>query len=168
MNWQTFFILIICLTACHPDKNKTITSEELRFVTTDASEIYFKNVRQSDYQIEERPEAGMNLFSLDDLNLSNEMKPVIIVNWRADMAFFYFQQDSSREGSYLDLKIGTETYTYDLSNQKSHAELARVMYNSILSELPVMVADMPIFQKPEQRESFRRMYFDYLRLVDIR
>ena len=168
MKWQIQLVMMIMLVSCHPDKNKTISRDELSFKTSDASELYFKNVRQSDYHIEERPEAGMNIFRLEEFTLAGKLQPAIIINWRNDMAFFYFEQESETQESNFEIDFQGEKRSFDLSNQKNHAELARQLYNAVLENKEMKVLDEVVFGSAEERETFRRMYFDYLRLVDIR
>tara|TARA_Y100001949_G_C15971538_1_gene324111 strand:+ start:182 stop:688 length:507 start_codon:yes stop_codon:yes gene_type:complete len=168
MKWQIQLVMMITLISCHPDKNKSIALDELSFKTTDASELYFKNVRQSDYQLEEKPEAGMNVFRLEGLTLAAILKPAIIINWRNDMAFFYFEQLSESEELILEISLDGQKKGFDLSNQQNHAELARQLYNAILENKKIDTPNESVFETAEDRETFRRMYFDYLRLVDIR
>ena len=162
-----FIWLLLLICACHPDKTKTVDESEIRMQTTDASELYFKNVRQSEYVIEEMPDAGMNVFSRDQLKLVNGLQPVIILNWRNDMAFFFFKQPEDEETMIL-ITINGEKFSLDLANQRNHLELGRKIYNATLNEEEILIGDKPIFSKPESKDSFCRMYFDYLRLVDIR
>ena len=83
------------------------------------------------------------------------------------MAFFFFKQPEDEETMIL-ITINGEKFSLDLANQRNHLELGRKIYNATLNEEEILIGDKPIFSKPESKDSFRRMYFDYLRLVDIR
>ena len=155
------------MNACHPDKDAEVTAEEINFKTTDSSELFFKNVRKSEYTLEERKEAGLELYSQEDLLLRNQFKPVIIINWRSDMAFFYLQQENNSDSIYT-LSIDGEPIVFNPQNQRNHAEFSRQLYNAILTKKEVSINNESFFESTEQINAFRRMFFDYLRLVDIR
>ena len=66
-----FFGLIVLLTACTSDADKRIDAEKLEFNTTDESELYFKNVRQSEYDLAEMEDAGINIFRAKRTEIQN-------------------------------------------------------------------------------------------------
>jgi len=168
-------ILIIAtlalLGSCHPDKNKPVDLDELKFNTTDASELFFKNVRQSDYVLEENKKAGMNTYHCTDLADGNlQLEPFIIINWRNDQAFIFFETKSTE---LIDFIIADEHYSFDPSFQKNHAELAIHIYNAILSNQQVYFIaannqQKEFFQTADQKNIYRKVIFDFLRLVELR
>ncbi|WP_421874335.1 hypothetical protein [Marinoscillum sp.] len=164
--YRYIFILLI-LTACHPDKDKQVDSNELNFNTSDASELFFKNVRKSDYELEERQQAGLELYSKMGLKMANDMEPVIVLNWRSDLAYFYFNTNDSIETEMV-FSIDSDRLVFEPGNHRNHAELARKLYNAVLSKQTILLNNQGFFESAEQANEFRRMFFDYLRLVDIR
>ncbi len=162
-----FFLIAFVINACHPDKNAEVSAEEIDFKITDSSELFFKNVRKSEYTVEERKEAGLELYSRSDLLIQNQFKPIIIINWRTDRAFFYLQQEENSEATFT-IQIAGEPVIFNAQNQQNHAEISRLIYNAILNEKEVMMNNELFFESAKQINDFRRMFFDYLRLVDIR
>ncbi|MEM8896106.1 MAG: hypothetical protein AAGC88_16125, partial [Bacteroidota bacterium] len=63
------FLLSLLLIACQSKDPKDIAINDIDFATTDASEIFFKNVRQSYYDKQEIAAAGMDIFRMSDRNL---------------------------------------------------------------------------------------------------
>ena len=94
-------------------------------------------------------------------------KPIIIINWRTDRAFFYLQQEENSEATFT-IQIAGEPVIFNAQNQQNHAEISRLIYNAILNEKEVMMNNELFFESAKQINDFRRMFFDYLRLVDIR
>jgi len=162
-----FFMAVIV--SCHPEKNQKVDLEKFQFETTDGSELYFGNVRKSNYFVEEMPEAGINLYASKNFRnslLSNK----IIHNWRTDQAYLqinYLDEERNKlyflneQGEILNLNL------IDL-NFRDQTKAALIVYNLILDEQPLFVdqdmKDTLIFDK----ENFRITSFDYLRLTENR
>lgn len=167
-----YFISICLIAACHPQKADLVNLDEIQFSTTDASELYFKNIRKSSYQLTEMKTAGMDVFNNIELLKSNlKFKPSLIINWRNDQSFIMFDQ---LEADRYGLIFGDdEVYEFRPAQQRYHAELAILIYNAILNQQEVLVADgnsslEPLFTNPTDSHNFRLVVFDFLRLVEIR
>lgn len=157
---------LLLLLACHPDKNKPVDLENYRMKTSDGSKLYFKNVRQSNYNLELVENAGIEIYTLKGIDESM-LYPRIIHNWRLDQAF-------------LDLVINDTTYTalylkesekrrpLKDQNFKKETSLALEIYNAILKNQTIYLnssfSDTLVFN----RELFRVTCFDYLRITDNR
>lgn len=162
--------------SCHPDKHKPVESEDMRFTTTDASEMYFKNIRQSSYLVEQKPEAGINIYRNKDFR-KNEiwLEPILVINWRNDQAFLLMeekQEESTDEVSFSRTSSKNELLTFDKSHHKNHTEFALLVYNSLLNGDTVLYHSegeaIPLLQNDIQRTAFRKVVFDWLRIVEIR
>ena len=112
-----FLIIVWFLVSCHPNKNKLIDLNDLKFKTTDASEIFFKNIRKSYYEIEEIPESGIEMYRLkSDKELSTPLKPFIVYNWRQDFASIMFETQG----------INSESITLIFEkNEKQHKQILK-------------------------------------------
>lgn len=166
-----FVIILFTLVACHPDKLVPIEVEELRYRTSDASELYFKNIRQSNYQVELRKEAGINLYRPNDPETENlVLKPVLLINWRHDMAYLILESDQNPET--LRVVLGSDTVTYESGNPKQNTQLATQIYNAILLDQEVRIFSNGkmenLFSEATQKDPFRTTMFDFFRLVDLR
>lgn len=166
--------VLLFLTFCHPKKNALAETDKLKFNTTDASELFFKNVRKSSYEEDEMKAAGMNVYRSADLK-DLVLAPQLIVNWRNDQAFILFTGDILSDKDELTFFVGdknADSITFDASSQRNHATLAAEIYNAILRDELVNIeysdSVMVFFISESQREAFRRMFFDYLRLTEQR
>lgn len=170
--WLVFWLIVT--SACHPDKTTLVNPERLTFRTTDTSELFFKNVRKSAYEEEEMKAAGINLYHSPQLH-EMPMSPQLVINWRTDQAFVLFKE--STEGAAVEIWISptrgeTQHFTFDPSSHQNHAMLGAYIYNAVLNDDSVTVryADttVPFFGKGTEKEAFRRLFFDYLRLTEQR
>ncbi len=88
-----FYILMIVfiLIGCNSDKNKKVDVANFEFNTTDATELYFKNIRESYYNIEEKE--GIKIFRLKEYDEIDSVwiKPMIVYHWRVDKNFLMFE-----------------------------------------------------------------------------
>lgn len=167
-------VISILLLGCHPDKNKLVQESEIQHRMTDASELYFKNIRKSSYTLEERKEAGMDLYSSEVF--SDELLPVeptIVISWRSDMAFFFMEKEIQEDTVVFKVGLGSDhSITYTGSNQQEGLRLALNIYNALLQGEDISFLDgsewKPYFSTTEQSKAFRIMFFDFLRLVETR
>lgn len=170
MNWIKALSAVVILSACHPDRNKAISYDEIRFGTTDASEIYFKNVRKSVYREESLPDAGLNIYR--NPKLENDpiwLEPIIVVNWRTDQAFILIEADTIDDPLSFHISgDNPKLLTFDKSNHQKQAQFCIGIYNAILSGDSISYNQETFLGKTEHREIFRKMVFDWLRLVEIR
>lgn len=176
MNKIIQLVFLFLVFSCHPDKLKKESIENLRFETTDASELFFKNVRRSDYDVEELTEARLEIFRYKNTRAeTNLVTPALIVNWGVDRAFLMLEtRDSLPETIHflINDSISSDTILFDGSNQRQHAEVALKMYNAILDKQKIYVLLPGEWKKElftnQGREEFRRIVFDFLRLVELR
>lgn len=174
MHHYTPIILLILISfGCHPDKNKPVMPEEIRFEMTEASELFFKNVRKSAYEIEERRKAGMDLYTNPEFNQGSEfIRPVLIINWRMDRAYFFMEKDTATESISITIEGQPEPHIFSGTTQQEGVQLALEIYNAILAGNEVYVHEngerKPFFLNEASSEIFRIMFFDFLRLVEIR
>jgi hypothetical protein len=172
-------VLVLCLSlsACHPDKDKLIDIDNIRTTTTDASELFFKNVRQSDYALEENKEAKMNSFQLKDWPDSSLCTVKVILNWYTDNAYLMFALNpplNPEKGFTLmsTSEQGEIKTFFQPGNIRTQIELCATLYNHIKKndQLQIRQGDetYPFLEKPEEREAFRITVFDFLRLAEMR
>ena len=150
-------------------------------MTNDASEIFFKNVRQSDYDKQEIAAAGMDVFRMSDRNLEANYPLIhlaIAYNWRNDQAFLMvepnekihtpeqfelWQVNSSRQD--------TTAIIYAMGNMKDQVTFAHRLFQAVNAEDELFFYDgkvpVPIFDKYEDREVLRKTILDYYKLIDL-
>ncbi|MEM1408742.1 MAG: hypothetical protein AAGG59_18305, partial [Bacteroidota bacterium] len=62
--------ILIAVFSCHINADKKVTLDNFEFKTGDDTELFFKNVRQSYYDLEENQAAKFNLFRFSDRAVS--------------------------------------------------------------------------------------------------
>ncbi|ELR72834.1 hypothetical protein C900_00795 [Fulvivirga imtechensis AK7] len=175
-----FAFLLILMTSCKLDRDKTVDREKFSFKTGDDTELFFKNVRQSYYDLEENKVAKMNVFRYEDrikeaghplLNLA------IVVNYTRDEAYLlvepnemlrdqdkvkiFWKAEQNQQGEII-----LENY-----NREGMLEFASQVYEAMLKRAGFKVeihgAKVPVLQDPTEREAFRITVADYYRLTRI-
>jgi len=179
--WWLCVVSVVLAFACHPNKNKQIDLTEPKFTTSDASEIFFKNIRQSYYEKIEMKASRLDVYRIKDSpKESMPMFPTIVINWRYDEA--YLLLEFSEQLQSLDtVKVIWEDSVADTSgtysfaqggNKASHYHFATKIYNSIQAGQQMYILEkksqkLSFLQNRPEREAFRKTMFDYYRLTDL-
>ena len=182
VHFRVFFMIVAgMMYACHPDKNKKIDPEP-QFSTSDASELFFKNVRQSYYDKFEMKEAKLEVYRIKERMQMEQyplLQPAIVVNWRYDEAYLLLEPNATLQGLDSVKIIWEDTvahkkgyYVFANGNKADHYRLATSIYNSIQDrqQLYVLGKDnqkQEFLHKATDREAFRKTLFDYYRLVNL-
>lgn len=179
---RTFtFVLSFFIAACEGGKRREMNEEEAKYTTSDASEIFFRNVRSIYYEKTAMDEAKLDVYRLkkrpqaDDYPLLNLS---IVVNWRHDEAYVltepnaYLQQMDTIRIIWRDsLQNDSGEFQFAGGNKDNHFRLATQLYRSIQAQRKLYVRsneqEIPFMQQREAREAFRITMVDYFRLVDL-
>lgn len=165
-------LLFLIVFSCHPEKEGKAELLEIQFSTTDASELFFKNVRKSYYFIEEMKTAGLEVYILKS-SPRGLLQPVIVLNWRADQAFIMLQPADTLDE---ELKIiirgeSIDSLFFDGRDRGHHAQVALTIYNAILDKRKLSLMhkknEYPLFTSRKEEEAFRITAFDFLRLTEV-
>ena len=173
---------LILLLACNPDKDRKVDDMQAKFTTSDASELFFRNMRQSNYDKETMDEAKLDIYRMDDRSLAED-KPVlnlaIVINWRYDEAYIltepndYLQQLDTLKIYWQDtVQHQQGFYQYLPGDKDTHFQFASQLYNSLQGQhqlyvMPPSGEKVPMLSRRNERETFRRTMMDYYRLVDL-
>ncbi|MFY0591702.1 hypothetical protein [Roseivirga sp.] len=178
-----FRILIaICflslLFGCNPDKKKQVDQSAITFKTDDASNLFFKNVRQFYYEVEEMEAAKLNIFRLKKRELSNDQPVInlaIVNNWRYDEAYLLLEPNGVvKENESLEVKWRNPNgesgeIQYANGNKTEQVAFADGIYAQIQqgSTFTIKVQEewKPFLDLEKTREAFRITVFDYYKLV---
>jgi hypothetical protein len=173
-----FFGLIILLAACTSDADRRIDREKLEFETTDESKLYFKNVRQSDYDLVEMESAGINIFRAKSRTVEANyplLTLAIAHNWRIDRCYLFLEATESMPKEAFDLIIVDEKgekkeikyATEDHIDEKSKVVVD--LYTAIQDGKKIFwksdTSEVEILDKPEDREAFRITALDYYKMI---
>lgn len=177
-----FLTLLAGLLACNLDKNTQIDETQAKFTTSDASELFFKNVRQIRYDQQEMAEAKLNVFRWGDRSEADDypvLNLAIVINWRYDEAYLlvepntYLQGLDSIQVTWQDsVSQQKGEYVWTGGNKESQFTFASQLYRSIQQGHRLYIKN-PLGEEEEvlatydDREAFRVTMFDYYRLVDL-
>ncbi len=173
MRKLTIIIFVLQLGGCQLAVNDRVSLEGFDFGTTDPSELFFKNVRQSYYDLEERREARMNVFRIKAISDDSVMiTPAIIHQWAIDKAYLWLEPTEGLT-TPLDFRLvlpaEERQLTFDGSSPLNHIECATEIFNTILEDGQVFIEGMEILPRgSEAREQYRIVLNDYYRLVELK
>lgn len=178
-------ILIILVSflivGCQSKDPTSISVEDIDFMTNDASEIFFKNVRQSYYDKQEIAAAGMDVFRMSDRNLDADYPLIhlaIAYNWRNDQAFLMVEPNAGitnpEEFELWRINTAEEdtaVIRYTMGNMKDQVTFAHRVFQALSAEDQLYFYDgqaaSPIFDKFEDREVLRKTVLDYYKLINL-
>ena len=183
MNKFYLFFLTLVSTACslNPDRNTTINLNTPGFSTSDASELYFKNVRSNNYNKTPNDATKLDVYRSKDWYMPAG-KPAlslqIVMNWRYDEAYILTVPNDNWKSFgvisvvWQDTTLGTSgKYPAEIGNKEEQFSLAGSLYNSILAEHELYLKnesgkEVSFLADYKYREAFRKTMIDYFRLVD--
>ncbi|MEM6845652.1 MAG: hypothetical protein AAF944_17715 [Bacteroidota bacterium] len=182
MKWNGLICLsLLIFLACNPDKRRKVDENQAKFTTSDASELFFKNVRQSYYDKETMDAAKLDIYRIKERSQAKE-QPVlnlaIVINWRYDEAYVltepntYLQQQDTLRIYWQDSVQQTGVYEYVPGNKEKHYQFASQIYNSLQDAHQLYTENtrgdrVSVLATRDEREAFRKTMMDYYRLVDL-
>lgn len=175
-----FLLGIICLVllACNPSKNEKVDQTSLSFKTDDSSKLYFRNVRQSYYDVDVMEEAKLEVYRLKK-RVEESDEPVInlalVNNWRFDEAYVLLEPNiAAGDLNTLNLSYQNENgdsgeIIFEKGDKKNHLAFASKVYEQIQNESDFFLnrdgQKIEILRDSKSREAFRISMFDYYRLT---
>jgi len=171
--------LVVFISACRIDGNDTVGQEELNFSTTDDSEIFFKNVRQLYYDLEEIQAANLNVFRIKERSVSEDYPVInlaIVWNWLKDEAYILIEpneiliEEDPLVVHWRSPVSGEEgIIEYSQGNTMAQLTFANELYNGILNNYTFEIISNglsePLLKANKDREAFRKTMADYFRLT---
>ena len=167
--------LLFLLSSCILDQDKTIAIEDIDFGTTDDTELFFRNIRQSDYELEERPQAKMNLFRLKAMQRDTTQQalyPVIIHHWLVDKAYLWLEP-AYETSEPITVVIGQsgekKTFQFDGVSPQNHLAIALAMFDANLNNQTIWIGDQEMMlENSSLRKNYQLVLNDYFRLLGLK
>lgn len=172
--------LLLCLFCMNllagcADSSRKVEQERMSFKTTDASRLYFHNVRSIRYHIEEIGKDHMQLCRHKDfLDTPLPLYPVIANNYMHDEAYIVHEIADSLRQNDAFLLVGNsagDTLSLDLRTHEAHYRFAKALYNAIVEDLPLQICAQghchSFLNDKDMRKTVRLVYRDYFRLVQL-
>jgi hypothetical protein len=153
-----------------------VEKTEIHFKTRPDTELYFKNVRQLYYDLEEQPNTKLNLYRFSKRNKTDK-KPllnlVIVHNWRYNEAYLLVETNLPKNQplsvSWRDKAGKQGEIIFKNGDKTTHFEFANAIYQGILQEYNfyqlIDNQELIILNKLNECEAFRITMLDYLKLV---
>ncbi len=169
-------IFLFVLSSCNPDKQTKVDQANVTFITDDASRLFFKNIRQTAYELQEMEAAKLNIYRYKKREQSANIPLInlaIVDNWRYDQAYLLLEPNEQLSDSELWIKWedaeDNGEIRYAKGNKTDQVAFADKIYDRIQqgATFSIQVKDtwVPFLNSEKARESFRIMMFDYYRLV---
>lgn len=168
------------LLACKPNNDGTLNLEKPSFKTYDDTELFFKNVRQVYYDLENQENTKLKLYRLKKRIKNAKTHPVLnltlVHNWRYDEAYLLLEPNAFFENPrqitlhWENPKDKTKgTLQLNAGSKEAMLVFAYQIYQKILLDCKLLViqADKqtPFLEDKQEREAFRISVADYLRLI---
>lgn len=171
----------VVLAACQADKKKETNPEQVKFSTSDASELFFRNVRQLYYDKTTMKDTQIEVYRIKGRD-KTEDRPLlhlaIAINWRNDEAYIllepnaYLQQSDTLKIMWQD-STGQQqgNYYFHAGTKEDQFRLAANIYHSIQQKHQLYLVEdgqkVRWLNDKLSREAFRKTVVDYFRLVDL-
>lgn len=175
-----FFILFCVglLSACNLDKNTKVDQTSIDFKTDDSSRLFFKNLRQSYYDLEKMEEAKLEIYRLKKRVVDTDQPVInlaIVNNWRYDEAYILLEPNSLIPNSnkisihWINENGSEGEILFAGGNKKDLLNFAGAIYEQIQAGSTFQILlegkKVDILIDTKSREAFRVTMFDYYRLV---
>lgn len=172
-------ILLALLLSFFNDRRATNRGERDESSISDASRLYFKNVRSAYYDREVRRDANMELYRIGNRikdTTANTLNSALIINKVKDAAYLYLEpQGKLKEVNPLPIRWiaanGDTTETsFAQGDRISHLHFVDKIYpqlkDPIRVEANIGSEWVPILSSEEERKSLRITVTDFYRLLE--
>jgi len=175
LTWFGIMVLILAFTM---PSMRPIDLEEVKFHTTESSELYFKNIRTYFYEIWDDPKSGFVHYRIKSRNQSSDQPSVnfvILNNWRFDEAYVFAEGNEALEtleGLTLSIvtKSDSSAFHFNQFTNYEHWLLAGSVYMALNNQetrfwLSSDRKVVEIYRGEDERKSLQKTLNDYFKLV---
>lgn len=166
-----YLLILFVFSSCNADRTKKVDISEFDFATTDASELYFKNIRESYYHIEEKD--GVKIYRLkayDNIDNSS-LRPMIVYHWRSDKAFLMLEFSSDIDSEHVSIVVGDEEKYFQINQIRDHLIMANELYDAIIDEKDIFLNQegqpRPLWKDISEKSNFSLVLYDFFRLTNV-
>lgn len=175
---NTLLLFLLITTGCSINADQKVSRDNFEFKTGDDTELFFKNVRQSYYDLEENKAAQFTLLRFSDRVVSDSvpiLNLAIVINVIQDEAYLFLEPNQKLE-EYQPLSLTWEDPGTGLTgkmsqrspNREGMFEFAADIYEGLLKNYSFRLNDgTAILSKKAEREAFKVTVSDYYRLTRL-
>ena len=164
---NSFLIFLVLCLACNPDKDKTIDPAKVNYNTSDASELFFKNVRMSRYEKQSLQGTKMEIFKHRDVQQNDILVASLAINWLYNQAYLLIDSLPQPQTTFI---FGNENLEANFINKKEALKNSIILYNQVIQGNELFYLNegdtLPLFNNDQSRETFRVTMVDFLRMTD--
>lgn len=179
VTYTVFLLLLLVMSGCESDGRKRANRESLRFRTTDDAELFFKNLRQTEYDYQDLGAAKLNIYRHKKRNQAADYPHFVLAlvhNWRYDEAYLVLEANELL-GDVRPLVVAwTDSlqgqggkYVLESNNKMEQLRFINQLYEGLQEGrqfwLPTDSTRQPFLFRPEDRKVFRTTVLDYYRLT---
>ena len=176
MNFILFCVLFLVV-SCNVDKSKKVNKSNLTFKTTQASRLFFLNVRQKDYQKETLIGTKIDVYrwkGWPDLDNGIQVKLAIVDNWLEDEAYIVLEPNEvlkEIEPWVIQVQDSAErTIEYIPGNKTVQLSFASSIYKVLqdkrMMQILINSDTVNFLDEASERERFRKTMLDFYRLTE--
>ncbi|MGJ3234472.1 hypothetical protein [Marivirga sp.] len=176
-----FIILfLISSVACSVNTSEKVELEKLRFNYTDDAYIFFRNMRQTNYDLEVMEEGGWRIYRHEDRQTDTTdfyFNISMVVNWRVNRVYPIIEMTKSIDKEsfqvYWEAIESTEKGNISMEGEKRRDEMlfASKLYNKMTDEVEMYVhyknKKRPLFLDSDKKEAFRVSMYDFYRMTGV-
>jgi len=176
---RPWFIIFLFLSGCHTGQQNRVNENIQDFSTTDASILFFKNLRSPYYERSENMNGSIHSYILKNRYRGNDRtvcQPLINLQRyedRASITLTLIGHTGTETDIWIDWKSALTGNHGEIAfnlNDKDHSRPAIEIYNHLISGTDFILRignnKADILQNREDRESFRITLVDFLRLIE--
>lgn len=180
MKKMLFLIILLTEYSCQIDRDKKANIEDFNFKTGDDTEIFFKNMRQSYYHLEENKAAKFNVFRHEDRVTEADyplLNLAIVINYMQDEAYLLLEpndvlQDEEQMKVFWSGELNTSgEITLENYNRQEILEFTSRIYEALKKKADLYIEieknKVPVLKNENERETFRITVSDFYRLTRI-
>lgn len=123
LHFLFFLVLVSGMLGCNQPSSK----ERDPHFTSDAEELFFKNLRQSDYDLTENQAAGLNVYVHKNQSDQDPLTIKLIHNWRNDQAFILLEW--LLEAPTINLSTKGDQVLWTGESMQNHWQVAEFIYS---------------------------------------
>ncbi|MEQ8243287.1 hypothetical protein [Fulvivirga sp.] len=174
------FLLLLTISACKIDDDKTIDRADLTFKIGTDTQLFFKNVRQSYYDLEENMAAKFNVFRFSDRNVNPEalvLNLAIVVNYLQDEAYLLVEPCEAIGSENIELRAqhpnndDVKEINLNEMNREAMLNFCTDTYELLVQgyqfEINVGEEWKAVLDTHQAKEAFRITVSDYYRLTRV-
>ncbi len=172
-----FLVPALLVTGCRLDGDREVDRSRFTFRTGDDTELFFKNVRQSDYEMEANEAAKFNVFRHENRPQADSLpwiNPAIVVNYLQDEAYILIESSPALQ-DLDELQVihvaGLDTLILETPNREENLEFASRIYEHLQKGDSLVIYDgknyVPFLADRSHYEAFRITLSDYYRLTRV-